>query len=219
MSPLLVQSEAADVRRDRRLVRSLHPRSSSREGGKVIESNLRRPRAADDEGGDADTDAANLSGLSFKASLLRSMPPPLFGSLDDRLCGNLAGDRREPLGVCPITTCVTNFPDCPARSRHRAEACAAAHHSVGRVIAHAEGIGNRPKRSHRQLFLGLFKIVGVYHSGGDGDAAARDPSKVSCRPLPLVDIPEGGGEVDWVALAVNSSIASSRSRTEPYSHV
>jgi hypothetical protein len=86
MSPLLVQSEAADVRRDRRLVRSLPSRSSSREGGKVVELNLRRPRAADNEGGDADTDTDDLSGLSFNASLLRSMPPPLFGSLDDRLC-------------------------------------------------------------------------------------------------------------------------------------
>jgi hypothetical protein len=114
MSPLLVQSEAADVRRDRRLVRSLPSRSSSREGGKVAELNLRRPRTADDEGGDADTDAGDFSGLSFKASLLRSMPPPLFDSLDDRLCGDLAGDLREPLGVCPITTCVTIFSDCPA---------------------------------------------------------------------------------------------------------
>jgi hypothetical protein len=62
MSPLLVQSEDANVRRDRRLVRSLP--SSSREGGKVVELNLRhRPRAADDEGGDADTDADDLSGL------------------------------------------------------------------------------------------------------------------------------------------------------------
>jgi hypothetical protein len=144
MSPLLVQSEATDVRRDRRLVRSKSSRSSSREGGKVAELNLRRPRAADDEGGDADTDADDLSGLSFKAGLLRSMPPPLFGSLDDRLCGDLAGDRREPLGVCPITTCVNIFPDCLAKSRHRAEACAAAHRSVGRVKAPAEGIGNRP---------------------------------------------------------------------------
>jgi hypothetical protein len=106
-------------RRDRRLVRSLSSRSSSREGGKDVELNLRCPRAAADEGGDADTNADDLSGLSFKASLLRSMPPPLFGSLDDRLCGDLAGDRREPLGVCPITTCVTIFPNCPARSRHR----------------------------------------------------------------------------------------------------
>jgi hypothetical protein len=81
MSPLLVQSETADVRRDRRLDRSFPSRSSSREGGKVVELNLRRPRAAADEGGDADTDADELSGLSFKASLLRSMPPPLFGSL------------------------------------------------------------------------------------------------------------------------------------------
>jgi hypothetical protein len=120
MSPLLVQSEDADVRRDCRLVRSLPSRSSSREGGKVVELNLRRPRAPDDEGGDADTDADDLSGLAFKASLLRSMPPPLIGSLDDRLCGDLAGDRREPLGVCLITTCVTIFPDCPARSQHRA---------------------------------------------------------------------------------------------------
>jgi hypothetical protein len=165
MSPLLVQSEAADVRRDRRLVRSLPSRSSSREGGKVVELNLRRPRAADDESGDADTDADELSGLSFKASLLWSMPPPLFGPLDDRLCGDLAGDLREPFDVCPITTCVTIFPDCPAKSRHRAEACAAAHRSVGLVRAPAEGIENRPKRCHRQLFLGLFKIVGVYHIG------------------------------------------------------
>jgi hypothetical protein len=92
------------------------------------------------------------------------MPPPLFGSLDDRLCGDLAGDRREPLGVCSITTFVTIFPDCPTRSRHRAEACAAAH-NVGRVRTPAEGIGNRPERRHRQLFLGLFKIVGVNHVG------------------------------------------------------
>jgi hypothetical protein len=98
MSPLLVQSEAADVRRDRRLVRSLPSRSSSREGGKVVELNLRCQRAADDEGGDDDTDADDLSSLSFNASLLRSMPPPLFGSLDDRLCGDLAGNRKEPLG-------------------------------------------------------------------------------------------------------------------------
>jgi hypothetical protein len=164
MSPLLVQSEAADVRRGRLLVRSLPSRSSSREGGKVVELNLRRPRAADD--------ADNFSGLSFKASLLRSMPPPLFGSLDDRLFGDLAGDYREPLGVCPITTCVTISPDCPARSRHRAEACAAAHRSVGRVRAPAEGIGDRPKRRHRQHFLGLFKNVGVYHGVGGGEAAA-----------------------------------------------
>jgi hypothetical protein len=107
------------------------------------------------------------------------MPPPLFGSLDDRLCGYLAGDRREPLGVCPIKTCVTIFPDCLTRSRHRAEACAAAYRSVGRVRTPAEGIGNRLKRRQRQLFLGLFKIVGVYHSGGSGDAAARDPSEVT----------------------------------------
>jgi hypothetical protein len=100
------------------------------------------------------------------------MPPPLFGSLDDRLCGDLAEDRREPLGVCPITTCVTIFPDCSAISRYRAEACAAAHSSVGRVRTPAGGIGNRPKRRHSQLFLGLFKIVGVYHIGGGGDAAA-----------------------------------------------
>jgi hypothetical protein len=118
MSPLLVQSETADVRCDRRLVRSLPSRSSSREGGKLVELNLRRPRAADDEGGNADTDADDLSGLTFKASLLRSTPLPLFGSLDDRLCGGLAGDRREPLDA-------TIFPDCPARSQHRAEACAA----------------------------------------------------------------------------------------------
>jgi hypothetical protein len=69
------------------------------------------------------------------------------------------------LDVCPITTCVAIFPVCPARSRHRAEACAAADRSVGRVRTPAEGIGNRPKRRHRQLFLGLFKIVGVYHIG------------------------------------------------------
>jgi hypothetical protein len=104
MSPLLVQSEAADVRRDRRLVRSLPSRSSSREGGKVVELNLHRQRAAADEGGDANTDADNLSGLSLKASLLRSIPPALFGSLDDRLCGDLTGDRRKPLDECPITT-------------------------------------------------------------------------------------------------------------------
>jgi hypothetical protein len=54
---LLVQSKAADVRHDRWLVRSLPSRSSSREGGKVVELNLRRPRAADDEGGDADDEA------------------------------------------------------------------------------------------------------------------------------------------------------------------
>jgi hypothetical protein len=184
MSPLLVQSEAADVRRDRRLVRLLPSRSSSREGGKVAELNLRRPRAADDEGGDADTDANDLSGLSFKASPLRSMLPALFGSLDDRLCGDLAGDHREPLGVFPITTCVTFFPDCPAKSRHRAETCVAAYRSAGRVRAPSEGIGNRPKRRHRQLFLGLFKIVGVYHGVVGGDAAARHPSEVSRRPLP-----------------------------------
>jgi hypothetical protein len=100
------------------------------------------------------------------------MPPPLFGSLDDRLCGDLAGDRRRLLGVCPIRRCVTIFPDCPARSQHRAEACAAAHRSVGRVKAFAEGIGNRPKRRHRQPFLGLFKIVGVYYSRCGGNAAA-----------------------------------------------
>jgi hypothetical protein len=68
------------------------------------------------------------------------------------------------LDVCPITTCVTIFYDCPAKIQHHAEACAAAHRSVGRIRAPAEGIGNRPKRSHRQLFLGLFKI-GVYHIG------------------------------------------------------
>jgi hypothetical protein len=79
MSPLLVRSEAASVRHDRRLVRSLPSRSSSREGGTVAELNLRRPRAADDEGGDADTDADDLSGLSFKASLLRS---PCLRSLE-----------------------------------------------------------------------------------------------------------------------------------------
>jgi hypothetical protein len=175
---------AADVRRKLRLVRSLPSRSSSRES-KVVELNLRRPCAADDEGGDANTDADDLSGLSFKASLLQSMPLPLFGSLDDRLCGDLAGDRRKPLDMYPITTCVTIFPDCPAKSRHRAEACAAAHYSVGCVRAPAEGIGNRPKRRHRQLFLGLF----VYHGVGGGEAAARDPSEVSRR-----------GEMDRVAL-------------------
>jgi hypothetical protein len=95
--------------------------------------------------------------------------------------------------VCPITTCVTIFPDCPARSRHHAEACAAAHRSVGRVRASVEGIWNRPKRRHRQLYLELFKIVGVYHGVGGGDAAARGPSEVSRRPLPLVDTPEAGG--------------------------
>jgi hypothetical protein len=140
-----VQSEAANVRSDRRLVRSLPSRSSSREGGKVVELDLRRPRAADDEGGDADTDADNLFGLLFKASLLRSIPPPLFGSLDDRLCGDLASDHKKPLGMYPITTCVTIFLDRPARSRHRAKACAAAHRSVGRVRTPAEGIGKRPK--------------------------------------------------------------------------
>jgi hypothetical protein len=44
-SPLLVRSEAADVRRDRWLVRSLPSRSSSREGGKVAKLDLRRPCA------------------------------------------------------------------------------------------------------------------------------------------------------------------------------
>jgi hypothetical protein len=105
--------------------------------------------------------------------------------------------------------CVTIFPDCLARSRHRAEACAAAHRSVGRVRKPAEGMENRPKQRHRQLFLGLFKIIGVYHSRGGGDAAARDSSEVSRRSLPLVDTPEGGGEVDRVALALNSSTSSS----------
>jgi hypothetical protein len=95
MSPLLVQSEAADVGRHRRLVRSLPSLSSTREGGKAVELNPRRPRAADGEGGDADTDADDLSGLSFKASLLRFMPQLLFGSLDDRLCGDMAGNRTE----------------------------------------------------------------------------------------------------------------------------
>jgi hypothetical protein len=216
MSPLLVQSEATDIRHDRRLVRSLPSRSSSREGGKVVELNLCRPRATDDEGGDVDTDAGDPFGLSFKASLLRSMPPPLFGSLDDRSCEDLAGDRREPFGVSPITTCVTIFPNCPARSRRCAEACAAANRSVGRVRTSAEGIGNKPKRLHRQLFLGLFKIVDVYHGVGGGDAAARDASKLSCRPLPLVDTPKGICGVDLVALATNSSASSSRSRTEPH---
>jgi hypothetical protein len=56
MSPLLLQSD------DRRLVRSLPSRSSSRDGGKVAELNLRRPRAAEDKGGDADTDADDLFG-------------------------------------------------------------------------------------------------------------------------------------------------------------
>jgi hypothetical protein len=167
MSPLLVQSKAADLRRDRCLIRSLPSRSSSREGGKVVELDLRRPCAADDEGRNADTDADNLFGLSFKASLLWSMPPPIFGSLDNQLCGDLAGDLKAPLGKRPITTWVTIFPDCPVRTP-------------------AEGIGNRPKRRHRQLFLELFKIIGVYHSGNDGDAAARDPLEVSRCPLPLV---------------------------------
>jgi hypothetical protein len=194
VSPLLMQSEAADVRRDDRLVRSLPSRSSSREGGKVVELNLRRPR----------TDAGDLYGLSYKASLLRSMTPALFGSLDDRLCGDFAGDRREPLGVCPITTCITIFPDNPTRSRHRVEAYAAAHRSVGRVRAPAEGIGNRPKRRHRQLFLGLFKVVGVYHGVGGGEAAARDPSEVSPPPSTAA-----GGVMDRVALAMNSSTSSS----------
>jgi hypothetical protein len=120
------------------------------------------------------------------------------------------------MGVCPITTCVTIFPDCPVRSRHRTEACAAAHRSVGRVKTPAEGIGNRSKRRHRQLFLGLFNIVGVYHSEAGGDAAAQDPSEVSRRLLPLVDTPEDDGEVDRVALAKNNSTSSSRSRTETY---
>jgi hypothetical protein len=113
--------------------------------------------------------------------------------------------------VCPITTCVAIIPDCPARSRHNAEACAAAHRSIGRVRTPAEEIGNRPKRRHRQLFLGLFKVVGVYHGGGGGDAAARNS-----RPLPLADILEGGGEVDRAALAKNSSTSNSRSRIKPY---
>jgi hypothetical protein len=43
-----MQSEAADVRRDRRLVKLLPSCSSSREGGKVVELNLRHPHAADD---------------------------------------------------------------------------------------------------------------------------------------------------------------------------
>jgi hypothetical protein len=84
----------------------------------------------------------------------------LFGSLDNRLCRELAWDRREPLDVDI------------AISRHRDEACAAAQLSVGRVRILAEVIGNRPMRRHRQLFLGLFKIVGVYQGVGGGDAAA-----------------------------------------------
>jgi hypothetical protein len=32
--------------------------------------------------------------------------------------------------------------------------------------------------------------------------------EVSCRPLPLVDTPEDGGEVDRVALAMNNSTSS-----------
>jgi hypothetical protein len=84
--------------------------------------------------------------------------------------------------------CVTIFPDCPARSWHRAKACAAALRSVGRVRTPAECIENWPKRRHRQLFLGLFKIVGVYHRVG-GDEEALDPTEVSRRLLPLEDTP------------------------------
>jgi hypothetical protein len=72
-------------------------RSSSNEGGDVTQPNLRSPRAAADEGGDADTNVH--PGLSFKAGLLRSVPLPLFGSLDDRLRGDLAEERWLPLNV------------------------------------------------------------------------------------------------------------------------
>jgi hypothetical protein len=78
MSPLLLQSKAADVRHDRWLVRPQTYRSSSREGGDVTQLNLRSPRAAVDEGGDADTN--DHPGLLFKAGLLRSAPLPLIGS-------------------------------------------------------------------------------------------------------------------------------------------
>jgi hypothetical protein len=63
--------------------------------------------------------------------------------------------------VCPITTCVAIFTDDPTRNRHRAGSTAAAHRGVGRVKISAEGVMKRPKRRHRQLFLGVFKIVGV----------------------------------------------------------
>jgi hypothetical protein len=75
MSPLLLQSKAADVRRDRRLVRSLPSRSSSREGGKVADLNFSRPRAAADEFLDADTDAEDLFGQSFKGQPVTAHAP------------------------------------------------------------------------------------------------------------------------------------------------
>jgi hypothetical protein len=138
--PSLVKSEAADVRRDRRLVRSLASRRSSREGGKVAERSRRCPRAAAaaDDGGDDDIDTDDFPALSFKASLLCSMPPLLFCSLDDWLRGDLAGDRGS-CWVCPITTTFAIVLDRPARSWYRAEATAAAHRGVGRVKTHAEG--------------------------------------------------------------------------------
>jgi hypothetical protein len=55
------------------------------------------------DNGDADTD--DLSGLSFRANTSRSMPCPLFDSLEERLCGKFARDLVEPLGVLDGDVC------------------------------------------------------------------------------------------------------------------
>jgi hypothetical protein len=117
--------------------------------------------------------------------------------------------------VSPTATYVANFLDRPARSRYCIESTAASHRGFDRVSTLAEGARNRPKRNHRQLVLGLLIVVGVHGSGGG--APARDPSDTKFRPLAIVDALEGGGdEMDRVALAMNSSTSSSRSRTKPY---
>jgi hypothetical protein len=139
------------------------------------------------------------------------MPSSLVGSLDDRLCGDLAGDRGEQLGVPDGDACPLLFPTAPP------EAGIAPRPSRRPPRIRPRPHNRRGRRKPAEARPSTAHLRAAQDSRRPQRQRRAAPSGAKCRPLALVDAREDGGdELDRVALAMNSSTSNIRYRTEPY---